>query len=101
MIMGQKFVIVTGKPSANCSHFSKNGDNMNIPDFMKLKNAWNTFTAGHPKFPRFLNAVRASGIREGTVIGISVTQPDGKVIDTNIRVTAADLELLETLKSFR
>ena len=74
---------------------------MNIPDFIKLKNAWETFTDGHPKFPMFLNAVRASGIKEGTVIGISVTQPDGKVIDTNIKVTAADLELFETLKSLR
>ncbi len=74
---------------------------MNIPDFLKLKNAWDTFTAGHPKFPMFLNAVRASGIKEGTIIAVSVTQPDGKVIDTNIKVTAADLELFETLKTFR
>ncbi len=74
---------------------------MNIPDFMKLKNAWDTFTNDHPKFPMFLNAVMASGIKEGTIVAVSVTQPDGKVIDTNIKVTAADLELFETLKSFR
>ncbi len=74
---------------------------MNIPDFLKLKNAWDTFTAAHPKFPGFLNAVRASGIEEGTIIAVSVTQPDGKVIDSNIKVTAADLELFETLKTFR
>ncbi|HAU99892.1 MAG TPA: hypothetical protein DCW47_01705 [Lachnospiraceae bacterium] len=74
---------------------------MNIPDLMKLKNAWDTFTNDHPKFPMFLNAVMASGIKEGTIVAVSVTQPDGKVIDTNIKVTAADLELFETLKSFR
>ncbi len=68
---------------------------------MKLKNAWDTFTNDHPKFPMFLNAVMASGIKEGTIVAVSVTQPDGKVIDTNIKVTAADLELFETLKSFR
>ena len=74
---------------------------MNIPDLMKLKNAWDTFTNDHPKFPMFLNAVMAAGIKEGTIVAVSVTQPDGKVIDTNIKVTAADLELFETLKSFR
>lgn len=74
---------------------------MNIPDLMKLKNAWDTFTNDHPKFPMFLNAVMASGIKEGTIVAVSVTQPDGKVIDTNIKVTAADLELFETLKSIR
>ena len=68
---------------------------------MKIKNAWGTFTANHPKFPMFLNAVKNSEITEGTVIAVSFTYPDGKVVDTNIKVTASDLELFETLKNIK
>ncbi|MCR4655141.1 MAG: hypothetical protein K5770_02760 [Lachnospiraceae bacterium] len=74
---------------------------MNIPDIMKLKNAWDTFTQNHPKFPMFLNAARAAGIKEGTIIAVSITDPDGKVIDTNAKITASDLELFETLKEMK
>ncbi|MCR5735851.1 MAG: hypothetical protein K6G22_14720 [Lachnospiraceae bacterium] len=74
---------------------------MNIPDVMKMTQAWNTFTANHPKFPAFLNAARGMGIKEGTIIGISVTDPDGHTIDSNVKVTASDLELFEMLKNMR
>ncbi len=74
---------------------------MNIPDIMKLKGAWDTFTQNHPKFPMFLNAARAAGIKEGTIIDVSITDPDGKVIETNVKVTASDLELFESLKDLR
>lgn len=68
---------------------------------MKLKQAWDTFTGNHPKFPGFLNAMRARGVHEGDIVAISVTGPDGKTMETNIRVTASDLELFETLKNLR
>ncbi|MBQ7564247.1 MAG: hypothetical protein IJT16_09680 [Lachnospiraceae bacterium] len=74
---------------------------MNIPDIMKIKTAWDTFTANHPKFPMFLNAVRNKGITEDTILAVTITYPDGQVLDTNIKVTASDLELYETLKSLR
>lgn len=68
---------------------------------MKFKQAWDTFTMNHPKFPGFLNAMQSRGIHEGDVIGISVTGADGKTIETNVRVSAGDLELFEMLKSMR
>ena len=74
---------------------------MNIPDFMKAKNAWDTFTLNHPKFPAFLNAARSMGIKEGTVIGVSITDPSGQIIETNVKVTASDLELFEMLRAMR
>lgn len=61
---------------------------------MKAKSAWETFTRNHPKFPMFLNAVKRDGIKEGTVIAISVIDPDGTKKETNVKVTASDLELL-------
>ncbi|MCR4739999.1 MAG: hypothetical protein K5886_07035 [Lachnospiraceae bacterium] len=74
---------------------------MNIPDVMKAKQAWDTFTANHPKFPAFLNAARNMGIREGTVIGVSITDPEGHTIDSNVKLTASDLELIEMLRAMR
>ena len=68
---------------------------------MKAKQAWDTFTYNHPKFPAFLNAARNMGIKEGTVIGVYITDPEGHTIDTNVKVTASDLELFEMLKELR
>lgn len=71
----------------------------NMQAIFKIKGAWDTFTKNHPKFPMFLNAVKQAGVPEGAIVSISITEPDGKVIDTNIKVTASDLELFETLKT--
>lgn len=74
---------------------------MDIGMVMKLKGAWDTFTASHPKFPMFSKAVLNKGIKEGTVIEISITDPDGTPISTNLKVTQSDLELFEMLKNMR
>lgn len=65
----------------------------------KIKGAWDKFCNGHPKFPLFLNAVKQRGIPEGAVLEIGITYPDGQVLSTNVKVSAEDLELFETLKS--
>ena len=73
----------------------------NISALWKLKGAWETFTTNHPKFPLFLDAMQRKGVTEGTVIGISFTDTEGKTIETNIKLTASDMELYETLKDLR
>ena len=70
---------------------------MGIGDVMKLRGAWEKFTRNHPKFPAFLNAAKAKGIVEGTIIGITITGPEGETITTNVKVNAEDLELFDTL----
>ena len=70
---------------------------MGIGDVMKLRGAWEKFTRNHPKFPAFLNAAKAKGIVEGTIIGITITGPEGETITTNVKVNAEDLELFNTL----
>ena len=72
---------------------------MNFDSMLKMKKAWDTFTANHPKFPMFLRALKSTGIKEGTVIAVTITDPDGKVMETNVKVTESDLELYESLKS--
>lgn len=64
----------------------------------KIKGLWDQFVQNHPKFPMFLTALKNSGVQEGTVIEVQVTQPDGQQMKTNIKVSQSDIELFEQLK---
>jgi len=70
---------------------------LGIGDAVKIKGAWDKFTKNHPKFPAFLAAAKAKGVVEGTVIGITITGPEGETLTTNVRVTNEDLDLFNTL----
>ena len=71
---------------------------LGIGDLMKLKGAWETFQRNHPKFPAFLNAVKSKGIKEGSIIDIKITGPEGESLETNIKVTADDMNLMNLLR---
>ncbi len=76
--------------------------NMNLSQLamlQKLKSGIDRFRANHPKFPLFLKAVSQDALREGSVIEISVTTPEGKNYCSNVRLNADDMELMETLKN--
>ena len=51
---------------------------------MQFKKYWDEFTARHPKFPLFLNAVLQHGITEGTIIEVQIKRPDGKEFTSNV-----------------
>ena len=70
---------------------------MNIGNMMKISGAWNTFKKNHPKFPAFCQAISLKGIREGCIIEITFTTPEGEKIETNLKVKDSDLELLKQL----
>jgi len=72
---------------------------MNLMNLMQLKDAWSVFKNNHPKFPKFLKAVSGSTLKEGSVVEIRVTSPEGKSLATNLKLKASDLELLEQLKA--
>lgn len=63
----------------------------------QLKPLWGKFKREHPKFPEFLKAAQ-DGIEEGTVIEITVTTPEARTISSNIKLTASDMESVETLR---
>ena len=69
---------------------------MNLGNLMQLKNFWATFTRNHPKFPKFLQAA-ATVVKEDTLIEIKITTAEGKVIETNLKVKASDIELVKNL----
>lgn len=72
---------------------------MNLMNLMQLKEAWTIFKNNHPKFPMFINAASNSALKEGSVVEIHVTSPEGKNLTTNLKLKATDLELIEQLKS--
>lgn len=74
---------------------------MNPTNLFQIMGAWQTFTASHPKFPKFLQAVASEGIKEDTVIEINVTTPEGKSYCTNLKITPSDLELFQQIKNMQ
>ena len=52
----------------------------------------------HPKFAPFLDAVNKNALGEGTIIEISVTSPEGRHYETNLKVKPEDLEFLRSLQ---
>lgn len=74
--------------------------NMNFSQLARLqemKKRVDTFRRDHPKFPLFLDAVNRDAVKEGTIIEISVTSPEGKHYETNLKLNRDDLELLQAL----
>lgn len=72
---------------------------MNPMDIFKIQNSWNQFKRNHPKFPLFIDAVSKEGISEDTIIEIKVTTADGKTYDSNLKLLASDIELINDLKN--
>ena len=57
---------------------------MNPLDMMKFSSLWSTFTAHHPKFPKFIAAASRKGVlAEGSVIAMQITTPNGETLETN------------------
>ena len=69
---------------------------MNLGNLMQLKNSLAAFTQNHPKFPKFLQAA-STAVKEDTLIEIKITTAEGKVIETNLKVKASDIELVKNL----
>lgn len=66
---------------------------------MKIIGMKSKFDKNHPGVAAFIGNVARKGIKEGSIIEISVTDPDGENMTTNMRVTADDLEMLAELKN--
>lgn len=65
----------------------------------QMMNLWSRFQKNHPKFPKFLEAVSRNGIKEGSIIEIRVTTVEGESFDSNLKVSADDMEMIEQIKN--
>lgn len=70
------------------------------PTFLlQIKQRLDTFQNDHPKMVSFVKMVNKDVIKEGSVVEIRVTDPDGKEYVSNMRVNANDAETLRMLGS--
>ncbi|MCD8336298.1 MAG: hypothetical protein LUD18_03320 [Lachnospiraceae bacterium] len=67
---------------------------------MQLKGMEDQLMNSHPKLYPFLEAA-AVAVDEGTVIAVEMTTSEGKVLRSNIRVSAEDMEMIRKLKEVR
>ena len=74
---------------------------LNFNMMVKLKKAWDVFSANHPKVPPFVTGVGKKGIKENMEIAVAIRYPDGEEFKTGIRLTQSDIEQLEILKSLK
>ncbi len=73
--------------------------NMNPKMLMQLQQRLQTFQQDHPKFLPFLSAVKDNAVQEGSVFAVKVTTPDGRTIESNIRLTANDIETIRMMSN--
>lgn len=65
---------------------------------LKIKSLKEIFALNHPKFPLFLQAVNKEMLLEGSIIEIKVSRPDGKEMNSNVKLNASDIELVHNLE---
>ncbi len=71
--------------------------NMNPMILMQLQQRLQTFQQEHPKFLPFMTAVKDNALEEGTVFAMKVTTPEGKTLESNIKLTANDVETIRMM----
>ncbi len=71
--------------------------NMNPMMLMQLQQRIQTFQQDHPKVMPFMMAVKENALQEGTVIAMKVTTPEGKTLESNIKLTANDIETIRMI----
>ncbi len=73
--------------------------NFNPTMLMQIQQRIQTFQQDHPRFVPFLMAIRDNALEEGSVIAMKVTTPDGRTIESNIKLTANDIETFRMMAS--
>ncbi len=70
---------------------------MNPAQLLRLKADLKNFRTAHPKFTSFFRYAGEHCLKEGNVVDISVRQPDGQEVHTNLRLSADDAQMLTNL----
>ena len=71
---------------------------MNPAALLRLKADVKAFEAAHPKFTAFLHYAAEHSLYEGNVLEVTVRQPDGKEVHSNLRLREQDVRMLESLR---
>ncbi len=71
--------------------------NMNPMLLMQMQQKFATFQKEHPKVLPFFKAVGNQALKEGSIIDVKVTTPEGENLESNIKLTANDIETFTML----
>lgn len=71
----------------------------NPADLFKIKGATDKFTSNHPKLLPFFRAAGPKLMTPGAIVEISITDPNGEKIETNLKIQESDIDLFNTLLS--
>ena len=72
---------------------------MNPMSLLTLKSSLELFKNNHPRFIQFVNSITQAGIKEGTVLECKIITPEGKEVQTNIKLNKDDIQFIEQIKS--
>ena len=72
---------------------------MNPITMMQAAGRIKIFQEQHPKAIAFIKSLSEDDLREGTVIELKITTPEGKEAVANIRLTKDDVETFRILKN--
>lgn len=70
---------------------------MDLSGLMQAKKRLAIFKSDHPKMVKFIKKIRREALKEGTVVEIKVTDPDGKEYVSNMKITGNDVEIADML----
>lgn len=73
---------------------------MNPLKMMQAKTAMAQFEKRHPKLRGFLETAAKNAVKEGSVVEIRVTTPEGKSYVTNLKITKEDVKLIKSSEKF-
>ena len=68
-------------------------------ELMQIGERINLFKTQHPRAVNFFSKAFGNGVKEGSVIEMKVTDPDGNETFGNIKVTPEDVKTIEILKN--
>lgn len=74
---------------------------MDFGMMFKMQGLFMKFTKNHPKFPAFLKAIQSNGLKVDTIIDIKISYPDGKTVDSNLKICQSDLDIIDELKKMK
>ena len=74
---------------------------VNPMQLMQMAERLRIFREQHPKVLEFLHAVAMDNIEPGVVMELRVTDNDGRVSVTNIRLTPEDVETIGIIKGLK
>ena len=69
--------------------------------FKKQKPHWSVSVPIIRNFRSFLDTIQKNALQDGTIVEITVTTPDGRRYESNLKLKQEDLDLLEMFRHLK